>query len=73
MNLRLLRVLLRSADESIFVRSSIAGEAVDLGVGAQGALVVYVAAADGSDTPGVHGLAAVFYFGHRNGDTRLAA
>lgn len=63
-NLRRLRTLLRPADKPIFIGLSFAGEAVDLRVRSQGAFVVNVTAANSSDTPCVHWLTAVLYFGH---------
>lgn len=63
-NLRRLRVLLCPTNKSIFIGLSVAGEAVDLRVWSQRAFIVNVAAADGPDTPCVHWLTAVLYFGH---------
>lgn len=69
-NLRLLRVLLSPADESIFIGLPVAGEAVDLRVGSQGAFIVNVAAADGPDAPGVRRVATVLRFGHGGASRR---
>lgn len=63
-NLRRLRALLRPTDKPIFIGLSFAGEAVDLRVRSQRALVVNVTAANSSDTPCVHRLTAVLCFGH---------
>lgn len=63
-HLRFLRVLLSPADESVFVRLSVAGESVDLRVGPQGAFVVHATAADGPDASRVHRLTAVLHSGH---------
>ncbi len=53
-NLRLLRALLCSANKSIFIGLSVAGEAVDLRVGPQRAFIVNVTAASSPDTPCIH-------------------
>lgn len=63
-NLRRLRILLCPTDEAIFIGLSLAGEAVDLGVRSQRAFIVNVTAANSADTPCVHWLTAVLYFGH---------
>lgn len=67
-HLRLLWILLSSADKPIFIGLSVAGESVYLRVWPQWAFVVDVAAADGPDAPGVHRLTAVFYLGHSGED-----
>lgn len=72
LNLRLLRVLLSPANEAVFIRLPVAGEAVDLRVGSQRAFIVNVAAADGPDAPCIRRVAAVLcYFGHGAG-SRIA-
>lgn len=53
-NLRLLRVLLRPTDESIFIGLSVAGEAIDLRVRSQRAFIINVTAANCPDTHRVH-------------------
>ena len=64
--LRLLGVLLRPADEAVLVGVPLADVAVQLRVGAEGALVVdvRVAAADRPDAPRIDRLATVLYPGH---------
>lgn len=63
-NLRRLRILLSPTNKSIFVCLSVAGEAIDLRVWSQRAFIVNVAAANSPDTPCIHWLTAVLYFGH---------
>lgn len=63
-NLRLLRVLLRPTDESIFIGLSVAGESIDLRVRSQSAFIINVTATNSPDTHRVHWLTSVLYFGH---------
>lgn len=53
-NLRLLRVLLRPTDESIFIGLLVAGESIDLRVRSQRAFIINVTAANSPDTHRVH-------------------
>lgn len=53
-NLRVPRMLLCPTNKSIFIGLSVAGEAVDLGVGSQRAFIVNVTAANRPDTPRIH-------------------
>lgn len=62
-NLRLLRALLRPADESVFIGLPVS-EAINLRVRAQRTFIVNVAAANSANAPCVHRLTAVLYFSH---------
>lgn len=63
-NLRRLSILLCPTNKSIFIGLSVAGEAVDLRVRSKRAFIVNVTAANSPDTPCVHWLTTVLYFGH---------